>query len=329
MKNLTLIALVFLGLSAQAQTKLTADKAYESEKEKMSDGWHPSLKVSANFQYSTNEDVIGQPNGETITLGTSVDGGLKYFLGNHEWRNSLTISEAYSTNPTITGYIKNSDELKLDSLYLYSFDGMDWLGPYARFQLATNIFFGEDVRTADTTVYNDENGLVHTGSQLKTTNGFSPITLKESVGFFAKALQEKNQQLEFRLGFGAQQVIVSTDRTQYAVESYDAGTGTVTLKTLNDYSEAGLEAGALYTGNIDEKTSYKLSLELLTPFINSDAQKRDAIELTNIEFLGALNSKVYEWLSLTYELKVKKQPQLLDDFQIQQMFLLNFNYTLL
>jgi hypothetical protein len=70
-------------------------------------------------------------------------------------------------------------------------------------------------------------------------------------------------------------------------------------------------------------------IAFMVPFINDlrEDDDRSAFELTNMEFGASLSFKVFEWLSIDYVFRAIKQPQLLDEFQIQNNLLLTASYA--
>lgn len=318
-------ALFSFSLSAQDLESVTLKKRTPASLKK-EEGWHPSLVFQGNVSFGSNENVVGQQDGDTLTLGTNIDGGYSYYSARQEWRNTLNFTAATTKTPSIPRYVKSSDELKFETLYLYTFEGLAWLGPYAKASVETSAFKGEDVRETTTTYLFTDTGRSFTGTSLRLTDPFRPLTLKESAGAFAKIIEEESMKLEARLGFGAMQVKATN---QYAIKD-DAATPEVDVTSLSSYEQAGLEGGFNFTGLINETTTYSLSGEFLIPFIKDlpPGDDRDSLELTNYEIVAKLATKLNSWMNLNYEYKLKKQPQLLDKNQIQQLLLLNLSYTI-
>jgi hypothetical protein len=67
----------------------------------------------------------------------------------------------------------------------------------------------------------------------------------------------------------------------------------------------------------------------MMPFVNdlAEGDDRGLVDLTNMEFGAKLSFKVLEWLSIDYVFRALKQPQLLDEFQIQNNLLLTASYA--
>lgn len=307
---------------------LTLQRDLASE-EAIPPGWTPLLKLSGNISFGSSDNVVGQQNGDTTTLGTNLNGGLNYRNNQHEWRNALRYQGATSRTPNVPVYIKSSDELSFETIYLFSLENIKWLGPYFRANAVTQVFKGEDIRENPVTYsISTSSGATRTetGRSLRLTDGFSPLTLKQSVGAFAKIIDEDKQKLEARLGLGALQVNADG---QFAVND-DRATPSIEIRALESYEQAGFEAALTYSGRIDEKTSYHLGGEVLIPILkNLEAgDDRSSLQLTNYEVLAKLSSKVYDWMSLDYEYRLRKQPQLIDKNQIQHLLLVNLSYAI-
>lgn len=311
---------------AQGKGELTLNQRTPATEEAKTPGWTPSLTLQGNLSFGSNDNVIGQQDGDTVTLGTNSTGGYSYWSEKQEWRNSLKFSAATTRTPTIPRYVKSNDELKLESLYFYSLEAYPWLGPYVRFRAETTAFKGEDVRDQPVSYIYSNGRASTTTATVRLTDPFKPLTTRESFGAFAKIITEETLTLEAALGLGAMQVAAGN---QFSL-SDDPLTPAIELKELKTYNQAGLEGGFNFKGIIDSKTSYSLTGDFLVPVIKDlePGDKRNTLELTNYELVAKLTSKITSWASLDYEYKIKKQPQLLDKEQIQHLMLMNLTYTI-
>lgn len=296
--------------------------------EKKELGWKPAASISALYSTSTSENVIGQTDGTSQVYGLSFKGSYTLIKELSEWRNSLNYTGATTKTPAIPRYIKSSDELKLESIYLHSLPSYPKIGPYVKGSATTALFRGEDVRNTSTTyVINNSDGSVRgtqTDSSLPLTDAFKPLTLQESLGMFWKPKNNENMTLELRGGLGAIQVFA---KDQLAVQD-KANTTSVEITELKSFTQTGLEAGLLFKGKIDEKTMYELNAEALTPLIKESNETRDSFRLTNFNVAARLSSQITSWASIAYDYKLKMQPQLIEKAQIQHMLVLNINYNL-
>ena len=294
-------------------------------------GWQPHAVVGSNLSLGSSTNAIGQADGDSQTFGLSFKGDLNDLADRSEWRNSLSYLGATSKTPNLPQYVKSSDELRFETAYLYSLTTAPAFGPYANASAQTAVFAGQDARPTPTT-YNvlRANGAAPqtvVGSTLKLTDGFRPLTTKESTGGFWKAVQGSDLNVEARLGFGAQQIAAAG---QLAVTGSNPD-GSVSVKELSDVQQGGAETSVAAKGRLNEQSSYEASADVLVPFIanKSAGDDRDALRLTNFEGRLKLSSKITSWASLTYDYKLILQPQLLDRAQQTYMLVLNLNYNLL
>jgi hypothetical protein len=296
------------------------------------EGWHPTLNLGANLSLGSSSNVVGQPDGDSRTYGANLDGGINYKREQHELQNSLKIKGATTKTPVLPRFVKSSDEVNFTSTYLYSLEAYPWVGPYARVNAKTALFYGEDVR-GEVVTYEKRTraGAVQdtiTGDSLRLTDGLKPLTVKESVGAFAKLIEQEKRKFIARLGVGALQVDAAG---QYLVKDNETTAGVIEVEQLDSYSQHGIEGGFTFEGLIDEKTKYALTFDFLTP-ISPDlpaTDKRDDFELTNIDLNFKLTTKVVEWMNFNYDYSFKREPQLLDENQEQHMLSISFAYTLL
>jgi hypothetical protein len=292
-------------------------------------GWSKAANVGANFSFTSSQDVVGQTDGSSQTYGLNFKGSLNRNRERDEWRNGLSLLENTSKTPTVPRFVKSGDELKLESIYLYALEAHPDFGPYVKAEAAAPLFKGEDVRSVPQTyrvIHKDGTNDVFQGTSARLTDGLRPLTTKESVGAFWKAVQKEDMKVEARLGFGAMQVNANG---QFAVKGANPA-GETELNELSSVSQAGLEAALGIKAKLDERTSYEAGVETLTPFINDKAagDTRDAFRLTNIDGFAKFSSHLNSWASLTYDYKLKIQPQLVDRAQQIHMVVLNVNYNL-
>jgi len=316
----TLLTLLFLTAIAAHAEDTPAPKVM---------GWSKNANATANISFTSSQDVVGQTDGNSQVYGASLKGGLNHNRERDEWRNNLSVLGATTRTPSVPRYVKSSDELKLDTIYLYSLESHPSIGPYARAEGAAPMFKGEDVR-ATSQIYriNRNNGESRTveASSLRLTDGFKPLTTKEGLGFYWKPVQEDKLKVEARVGAGALQTSAAG---QFTVGGPNAA-GELQVNELSDVSQAGLESSLSAKGKIDEKSNYEAGVETLTPFINNKKKgdKRDAIGLTNIDGFVKLTSKITSWAAFSYDYKLKIEPQLVDRAQQIHMLVLNVNYSL-
>lgn len=310
-----------------AASEVAASQVPAPAEKKM--GWTPGAALGANAAVSSVSNVVGQTDGSSQTYGLNLNSTVNHVSERSEWQNKISYNGAATRTPAQPRFVKSSDILKYESVYLYSLEAYPKLGPYARVNAEAPVFMGEDVRSTAVT-YNiarrDGTTTALTGTTLRLTDGFRPLTTKESAGFNYKAYETPTARVDVRAGFGAEQI---------AAEGQLAITGTATDGSINavelrNVSQAGFETAITAKGQLDTRTSWEVGLETLTPFVTNKESNddRDAIRLTNIDGSAKLSSNLASWAALTYSYKVQIKPQLVDRTQQTHMMVLNFNYNL-
>ena len=138
-----------------------------------------------------------------------------------------------------------------------------------------------------------------------------------------------NESLKVEARFGGAALQINADG-QFATRGKNAA-GQVVVTELSDVNQFGLEAALAVKGKVDEKSSYELGIETLTPFVNNKAadDNRDALNLTNVEGSLKLNSNITSWAAFGYDYRMRLQPQLTQRAQQTHMIVLGINYNLL
>jgi len=315
-------AVLLLATPALAEEDLVQDKPPESKQQ--DEGYHWFFTPGVSFAYGHSQDVVGQPDGHTITLAATVSTGQSYRKGIHEYRDVLTIKEAFSRTPVLDEFIKTTDDFKFEALYLIYL--LEWLGPYVRFSLQTQIFESFNVQP-DTVNFNitylDGSTEDRLGRRYRLTDGWMPLTIRESAGAFAAPYKSEPYNIEVRAGFGGLHTIASD---QFTVSGKDGDQ--VSIVELDDFNAGAVEIAVGLWGDLwEKKAAYKAGAEFLIPVVNDDALDRDPGELTNMEFYAGITFKLLKWMSLDYQFKAVKQPQIVDEFQIQNNLLLTIGYS--
>ncbi len=320
---------------AQTATDFVPEKGAidEATKDELKEGWDPALSLGASIALSSNSNVIGQVDGASWTVGLNVLGRLDYREGVHEWRNTGKLNEVFTRTPTIDEWVKTIDILNIESVYYYKF--ADNFGLYGLFSLDTSIFKGTDVQPGAVAYVNKDTGAnITTADRLKLTDAFQPLTLKESIGVFYRPISTKTIEVDIRAGVGALQVFA--DGALAGAD--DAATaGVIELVELKSFNQIGGVLGATAVGEIEGgRINYSAHAELFFPFVTSDpVLESDGVtekglgDLISYDLGAKVSFKLFEWASLDYEFKALLQPQLLDEWQIQNNLLLTFSFSLI
>ena len=310
--------------------EVTADMAASSDdmkKTKGADGWTKSLKFSGNGNLAIHKSHLSEVNGENYSWGGKLDGTLTWRQGSREWRNSLLIDQSTSKLASSEHYIKGSDVFKIQSFYLWGLPNMPKFGPYAKASYDTSIFRNHSYFNGPIN-FVDSDGTVRTGeSDFRLSDGLgdNPQTLKASIGVFYKAIKKDNMDLVLSAGLGG---LRTWANGKTATKINDTN---YVLTDLEHFTDYGLVLGLDFKGKFDDRTGYQVGFESLTPFDKGDDRfdDEDLITLTNYEGFAKIDSKLYEWLSLGYEFRVKMQPKLQGKEQTSNIFGLSLTYILL
>lgn len=293
------------------------------EPDKRKEGIFPYLMVGASIALSSNNNFVGQPDGNSMTAGLNLLGRLDYLKGKWDWRNTLKIDEVFTRTPVIDDFVKSVDQLVFESVVYWNLS--DVVGPFFSFRLDTPMLDGFDIRPSAVEYKIGEETVATNANRIKLTDGFQPMSMKQAIGVFARPSSDESLQVDIRAGFGASQTFA-----EGGLVFVDLTGSTVTLRRLEDVVQAGAVIGVDAKGTLEEgRINYHLRAEVMTPFINSDPDGRSAIDLTNFDVGAKLGFKLFEWASLNYELRIMRQPQLIDAWQIQNNLLLTFNYALI
>lgn len=328
----------------QGVTPVFADKPDFKAPRKVT-GWDTRLSLGGTVSFANNSNVAGQISGSSLSLGLKMDAANDYNSGDHEWRNTLVVGAGITRTPIIDEFVKTNDVLNLETTYLYHI--VDWFGPFVRGQMLTSMFPGRDVRAGQATyTVTEVDGTTKTlagkstdcapammggpvpsscRTSLSLSDGFRPLTFKESVGLFVQPYQSEPATFELRGAFGAQEVIAAN---QLSLSATQDPTKPVALTRLSNANQAGPELALSVWGTVVEKrVIYKANADVLVPALHSalpHGDTRSAVQLTNIQLDAAISFKLVEWASLDYQFRALRQPQVIDTFQIQNALLLTF-----
>lgn len=155
------------------------------------DGWASKANMGLTAAFANNSGVVGQADGSSFSFGLKGDAALDYNLEKHEWRNTLGLLASVTRTPVISTFVKTSDNLNFDSIYLYH--ALPWFGPFVLGSLNTAMFRGTDVQAAPVsyviTRSDGTAGPTIAADHLSLSDPFRPLTFKESVGLFAQPFQ--------------------------------------------------------------------------------------------------------------------------------------------
>jgi hypothetical protein len=296
---------------------------FEKGKDDRKYGWSPFLQFGAVLSVSGSNGAIGQTDGNSLSAGLTLLGRLNYLTRAWDWRNTLSISEVVARTPLIDEFTKANDKLSFETVLHWTL--RDWVGPFASALLETPLFKGLDVRPSDVDYTLDGVVVATQTNRYRLTESFQPLTLKQTLGAYLRPIHDKRVEVMFKAGLGANETLAKGARI---VDDAPATTGVVELAALDDVVQAGVVTRVESHGLIDDsRVTYAAHAEVMLPVVNDDPQDRPALELVNVDIGAKLGIKIFDWASFDYELKVIRQSQLLDAWQIQHSLLLTFSFT--
>ena len=282
-----------------------------------------TLSASASLSFASNDDVVGQVDGNSTLIGVGILGGLDYVYRHYEMRNTLKLDQAWSRTPVIDEFIKTNDILQTETLHHYFL--LDWAGVFGRVELTTNLLETEDVR-AEPVTYALE-GTTQTTDRFELNGAFDTISLHQALGVFAEPIRTKPLALSLRLGAGGRQTFA---KGVFVVADDAATPAVIELQALEDVYQAGLEGFLGVQGELEEgRVGYTVGLTAMMPFLNNDSQDRSPTELVRVAAQANLTLGVFSWLNVVYNFTAIKDPQLVDLAQIQNTLLISLQYTLI
>ncbi|MEQ8278272.1 MAG: hypothetical protein RMA76_37860 [Deltaproteobacteria bacterium] len=343
----TALALLFATSTAFAQEEIASEelekKTMEEPKKEgdkpPEDGW----KVKGNLGFSgslTNaQNFVGVEEGTTIQLGVLLGLNADWTSGQHGWETSLKAQHAQTKTPNLSAWVKSADQLDILSTYTYRFNNPEWLGAFGRFKLNTQLLAGYSVR-AEPTIYGEGTAEQPSEAKVKLTGPFEPLLLRESAGAFAKPLKSDKVNLKTSLGIAAQHIITRDGRV---IANVDEGmTPTlVTFTPLESSNDFGIEITANADGTlIKDVLTWKLSVDLFQPVLpgpkeddpttpDVDESGPEGFGRLNLDLNAGLSLKLAKWLSLDYLLTVRRVPQVIREFQVQNQLILTAGFDIL
>jgi hypothetical protein len=329
-------ALLFTALMAGpalAQMPDYVPDKIDTTADKKATGWHPMLKASGTGAFSHASKVVGTDDGSTWNLGLVINGGLDYRSAQgHIWENLLKYQLTYSKTPLFDDFYKSLDNLDFSSTYLYEIPSVPWVGPFASFRALTSLLPGYVMRPADTGLILldkegnllDDTTTLLANEQLDLTDSFSPTTLRESIGIFARPVQKKVIEFQARAGLGAWEVFVRDGLTIDKEED-----GVLTIKEMQDSIQAGGELELSAKGVITDGVNYGAKAGFMMPFYHNADTDLEGTDLLNMEFEASVGVKLTTWASLDYALKAYKYPLIVNDWQVSNSLLLTATASIL
>ena len=289
------------------------------------EGWDLNLVLGGSVLFNQADKVIGKAEGQTLDVSAFIEtiGGyldpdhFVYARLNTEIGGSLRLADANGS--TDQPFVTTVDAINLDLLYAYRF--LPWFGPYARTSLETTMLPSYQVFDEPTAIERyDSNGGFISGAtdvlDVKLSEPFAPIDLEGGAGGRLDLSFGYWFNLDTRLGVGLRQVFA---RDLYVVDS--SSSDLVQIKQIEDANQIGAEAALILELSPTRWLLVKTDANLLAPF--------DDFSNPFLDFRGTITLRLSSIASLNYTIRVKDDPEILDETQVDQSLLLRFAYKVL
>ncbi len=318
-------------LLTRKQTKKKVDKCdckpKKKKKPKKKSPWKFRLRLGSVFQLNSNRAVVGRRDGTTRTIGGDVHGEANWASNGHEVRNRLDINAMFIKTPNTRTWVSGADVFELENIYQYR-AGPTW-GPFTRVGLTTSLFVGRDLRTNSVQYQFPDGSLTEERTDLRLTDPLSPVTFIQTAGLYLNPVRETEFDLDIRVGAGAREVFA---KGQLGVQD-DADTpDIVEIINLRNYSQAGAELIVMARGVLfKKKVQYYFGGEFLLPLIRTKemGDTRSSIDLIDKKIRLGIAYRIARWATLLYEIRLVHQPQLIDQYQIQNQVGFKASYSVL
>jgi hypothetical protein len=313
--------------------KLSEQDAKEKERmAKDPDGWNNKLTVGSNISLSNSTNVVGRPDGTSVSLGATVDGRFALKEGLNRWVNVLALQVQQTRTPLVDAWVKSLDLFKVDSTYFRDFASAPWVSFYAGLSLESALFGGEDVRPLPTNFRLKEvegPDRLFTATRFLTTKEFSPTTLQGGTGASFRLLDRPIAKLAAKAGLSG---LATFTRNGITITD-NAATPEVELTRMRDYQQMGANIRLDATGNLSAWATYTFFADLFFPFVNSftpkDAQGNELsyANQISVDLSLKLGFKMAKWASLDYVLGVRRIPLTADVLQIWNGLFVSFAFS--
>lgn len=291
------------------------------EKAKKSIGWNQSFSLSLNAMTTSFQNTPGNPSGDTNTFGLKLSEKFGYFFGKSEIRNNLSLELATSRTPILPRYIKTSDSLNYEFLYLKYLDAQNKKGVYSRVKLTTSLIESNAESVEDKNykiIEKDGSEVDITTDKLQLTEGLRPLATRASVGGFYNPINEKWLVNEWKTGVGIRKV---HNKNQLAIADDESTDSIIEVNRLADSTKIGTEINGLFSGVIYKPLSYEVMLDLLIPFDENPESDGSNWENRVQEVKAGLKYSFNTYLSFDYNYTSLFDRSITDKYQISQTVL--------
>lgn len=283
------------------------------------------LGGSADFNRGNQ---VGQLEGWNLGLAVFFDATAAWRHEKHQWVTRLELQEEQSRAPGTdfsdgSAFINQADRLFLHTIYTYNL--LQWFGPYARAGMTTSIFDRHQYFDGDRVVDrldgdgNVEETLMVAGTdRVGVASAFAPTTLVQGAGGNFRILRRRNFELDFRVGLGGRQVIANG---LYVFNDVDDPTQNDTLTPVDTTTLEGGEGTVIGLARLSRYLTIATEFEGFLPF--SDGEEV-------FTWRNQVSLRLAQFASIVYRFNAFRDPNIdvEDRIRTDQTLQLRFSYTL-
>ena len=292
----------------------------ESDTVQTGEGWDVDLVLGGSFQFNRSDNVVGKGSGNTINVSAFLEALVRYNDEDNLAYARFNVEEGGDIRLPGNPYKSTTDLAELDLLYVYKV--VPWFGPYVRSSVETNFIRGLEELAAPATVARYDTDGTLLGIQQNVTNlelagSLSPIELQYGAGGRVTFSPDYWFDMTSRLGVGGRQVFTR----DLFVEADDPSTPELELKRKPDITQVGFEWALVANVYITRYVSLNLEADILEPF--------DAFDEPVIDLRSTVALRIASFAAVNYVLRLKDDPALSPDTQIDQTVQLRFAWKAL
>lgn len=323
---------------AKKQKEVDERKAEEEKKRKEGFWTDKHLHVGASALGLFNRSFVGQTDGLTIQFGAFAGGDVTLGYSGHEWRSAFAITESMIAQPSVEQlipfFIKAADEASASTEYKFRWGTVPWVGPFAKAEARTQVFPGYVLKDTPVSVIRSnldgttEIDSFAAGTPIFLTSWFEPLTLTETAGVFVEPPDVKPW---ITYGFKAAAAANHVVALGGYVNADNPDTPELELNQIGIVNSAGVQGEARVSGAVLEYMTWGLNAVVYYPILAVGANVEDVglLERTHLDVDALVSVKVLKWASIDGVVKVRRQPFVLNDWQVQASLLFTAGFNIL
>jgi hypothetical protein len=300
--------------------------------------WDKKLSIGATALGLFNRGFVGQADGLGLQLGAIASGEFKLGFKGLVWKSNFDLAESLVVTPNGENFLspivgKAADRFQGQTEVRYQYPGFSYVGPFARAQVQAVVLPSWVLRQQTTRVVKnniDADPFVYVigpNLPISTTGWFEPLIFQETVGVLAEPPSWKEWVTSlFRLSGAAQHQLAWGGH----VVTDDPDTPELELSQVAVVNSVGVQAEAEVSGTIVERVGYGLKGVVFYPVLAVGPGVEDVslIERTHVDLEARTSLRLAEWLSLDGVVLVRRQPFVINDWQLQTSLLLTSSYSI-